>query len=1138
MRILISLFFTLHLFSASAQLNDSFNDGNFTTNPVWAGDVSEFVVNSSQQLQSNNTVAAASYLSTSLPLASLDDIQWEFYIRQNFSPSASNYSRVYLCSDQSDLEMPLNGYYVQFGEGGSNDAIELFRLDGTVSTSVARGTNSFIAAAFIIRVKVTRDNAGNWNLLADASAGNTYTIQASGNDMTYTTSQFFGVQCVYTVSNANNFYFDDFIVSPIVADTIAPLVQSISVISSTQIDVLFSEAVDSISASDVNNYDAQPFFGPPTIASRDMVNHSLVHVTYGMSFISGQPYTLYVNGVEDLIGNPSLNATGSFTYIAPVTAVYGDIQINEIFADPLPSVSLPVVEYIELYNRSNKTFQLQNWIINDGTNKIIGNAVLFPDEYIILCSPSDVAMFTPFGNAVAVSSALSLTNSGEFLQLFDDGGIVIDSVTYSDSWYQDIVKKDGGWSLEKINPELSVLCEASSNWIASQHISGGTPAQQNSVYNIAIDTTAPQIINIQALDSVHIQVCITEPLLMPAALQIANYAISNGIGNPVSVSAVQNNCYVLQLSNPLSDGISYNILLSNMSDCSGNAVLNVNNSFTYWQLSEAIYGDVVLTEIMADPDPAVQLPVAEYIELYNRSAKNISLLNWTFSDDGSVAALPAYNLLPGEYVLICHNTVLPLFSSVNNIIGVSTFPGLNNDADNIELRNSNGQLIQRVEYTDNWYRDNFKKNGGWSLEVLDVNYYCENSDNWKASSDSRGGTPGILNSEQIVFNDLKKPILERAYVHTPTQIQLYFSKSMDPNTVLDINKYSIGTNGIIPLSVVSADQLYRSIIVNIPFTMQPQIIYSIGINGVVYDCPGNQMDIGSTVYFALPDTVSVSDVLINEVLFNPGENGVDFVELYNRSNRVFDLKSLLIGNADFYTWQVQNEYIIAPEGYLFFPGQFVLISSNSSAVFTDYPLSNSLAFLQIQTMPSYNNDQGVVTVRKPGQTVIDQFAYTEDLHYPLLNSVKGVSLERLSYARPTQGSSNWHSAAETVGFATPGYKNSQHSNAEGDGSEIKVVPEVFSPDNDGYQDYINVFYQLAKPGLLANVTIHDVRGRIIRKLIRNELIGNEGSFTWDGFDDDKTKARIGIYIIVTELIDQTGSISTYKNTCTLASPLD
>ncbi|HLZ16777.1 MAG TPA: hypothetical protein VKQ08_07045, partial [Cyclobacteriaceae bacterium] len=102
-----------------AQVKDDFSDGDFTTNPAWSGSTPQFVINASGQLQLNNTVAGISYLSTHFTATTLDQHEWQFYVRQSFSPSGSNYGRIYLVSDQADLTQALNGYYVQFGEAGS-----------------------------------------------------------------------------------------------------------------------------------------------------------------------------------------------------------------------------------------------------------------------------------------------------------------------------------------------------------------------------------------------------------------------------------------------------------------------------------------------------------------------------------------------------------------------------------------------------------------------------------------------------------------------------------------------------------------------------------------------------------------------------------------------------------------------------------------------------------------------------------------------------------------------------------------------------------------------------------------------------------------------------------------------------------
>ena len=42
----------------TAQVTDSFTDGDFTAAPAWSGDGAEFTINASNQLQLNNIIAA------------------------------------------------------------------------------------------------------------------------------------------------------------------------------------------------------------------------------------------------------------------------------------------------------------------------------------------------------------------------------------------------------------------------------------------------------------------------------------------------------------------------------------------------------------------------------------------------------------------------------------------------------------------------------------------------------------------------------------------------------------------------------------------------------------------------------------------------------------------------------------------------------------------------------------------------------------------------------------------------------------------------------------------------------------------------------------------------------------------------
>ena len=102
-------------------------------------------------------------------------------------------------------------------------------------------------------------------------------------------------------------------------------------------------------------------------------------------------------------------------------------------------------------------------------------------------------------------------------------------------------------------------------------------------------------------------------------------------------------------------------------------------------------------------------------------------------------------------------------------------------------------------------------------------------------------------------------------------------------------------------------------------------------------------------------------------------------------------------------------------------------------------------------------------------------------------------LERIDYNAPSV-QSNFHSAATSAGYGTPGYKNSQfRADAQLQG-EINITPEIFSPDNDGTDDFATINYNFPAPGYVANITIFDASGRPVRYLQRNALCGIKGTF--------------------------------------------
>ena len=82
------------------QVEDDFSDGNFSSNPTWGGDAQLFTVNDYSQLQLNDVATGKASLFT--PIEVGDTMEWQFWIRQAFSPSANNHARVYPSAESLD----------------------------------------------------------------------------------------------------------------------------------------------------------------------------------------------------------------------------------------------------------------------------------------------------------------------------------------------------------------------------------------------------------------------------------------------------------------------------------------------------------------------------------------------------------------------------------------------------------------------------------------------------------------------------------------------------------------------------------------------------------------------------------------------------------------------------------------------------------------------------------------------------------------------------------------------------------------------------------------------------------------------------------------------------------------------------
>jgi len=1125
-----------------SQISENFADGDFTSAPSWTlNSTTDFTVNAGQLKSANTTTPGNFYISTSNTLAA--NCQWEFWTNLQFATSSTNYVDIYLTSDVSNLQATnINGYFVRLG--GTLDEICLYKRSGAIGTAVKiiDGVDAIISSSSsnLIKIKVIRNASNLFSLERDMTGtGSSYVSEGTITDATFTTSNSFGFFIQQsTGSFVGKHVFDDIVVGPIILDITPPSIVSAVSTSSTSVDVFFNENVDLITSQTVSNYTITPSIGTPASATRDVVNFKLVHLTTTPSLVSGITYTIAINNVQDLAGNAISTSATSFLYIAFGSPNFKDIVINEIFADPSPVVNLTSCEFIELYNRSASPFNLSGLKFTDNTSlATLGSYTLAPNGYVIICPIADTAQFTALGymNKLGVSSFASLTNSGKNLYLKTVLGAFIDSVNYSDTWYKNAFKKDGGYTLEQINPNINPSCAQINNWIASNDVDGGTPGFINSVYSIAPDVTGPKISGITVIDSTHISICFNDLISVSQLTISSNYSINGSIGSPtLSVVGSGNTCVTLSLATKLINATNYTITITGITDCASNS-LSPNKGLISFYKHKAF--DVVINELMPDPDPAINLPTEEYVELRNRTPFKINLKNWTISTPTSTKKIPNLTIEPDSFVVL---TAAGNFNAFDNygvfVYEVTSFPSLLNDGTTLTIRDSNSVVINSINYLSSWYNDVNKKDGGWSMEQIDANNPCGGQSNWHASTNPNGGTPGRRNSVISSNTDNTSPILERIAVLSADTIMLFFNESLDSLSLQNPASYTFDNGLTAPTYILPISADFKKVKLKLSSSLVGSTIYNCTVTGNIKDCVGNLISTGSSALFGLPLPALPNDVVINEVLFDPTTTGIDFVELYNRSNKIIDLKDLRIGSMDTLTSILTYTEKITEDGYLLFPETYIVLSENGTTVKREYQTINPKGFYDIVDLPSMNIDDDVVTLSDKNSIVIDNLIYTSKMHFPLLVSSKGVSLERIDFNRPTNDKTNWNSASEAVGFATPAYKNSQYLLADG-GSGVSITNPLFSPDNDGYYDVLNINYKLDEIGKIANIYIYDSKGRQVRYLIRNQQLQQEGTVSWNGINDDNEKAPIGIYVVYIELFNLSGKLNKYKLSCTLAGKL-
>ena len=673
---------------------------------------------------------------------------------------------------------------------------------------------------------------------------------------------------------------------------------------------------------------------------------------------------------------------------------------------------------------------------------------------------------------------------------------------------------------------LQIVC-----YIANHYSSDKVILDEVLVTGEIDDSVSPFITSVNVLTADTLEVYFNEPILAESVVK-NNFILQSATNENIEIQnlfqSAEHENKVIAIIQPLPFP-EIILTVKNIADLEGN--ITSEDSFSFEYFPPVHLHDLVINELMPDPSPTVDLPESEFIELFNSQLFPMNVENWVLRISGVEKKLQENIVLPGGFLVLCSTgsleSLLP-FGNVSNVVG---FQGLLNKGALVEIFDSKGNLIDLISYSENWYSDVEKENGGWSLERIDLWRHCNQPQNWSASNNSKGGTPGAQNSVFGENPDLTFPIIKWAVAITENKIELFFSEMLDTLYLKATENYLLNELGNPERVEIISSEL---VILEFQNSFQKDEIYSLELNNLADECGNSLLQNSFEIQW---NTVEPGDLVINEVLFNPFPDGDDFVEIYNNSEKLISMNRLFLATRDD-TLQLKQIYQFSESKNLFSPKNYLTLTNDTNGVFLWFTIECPECFLQMEQFPTFSNDEGYVVLLNEEMQIIDEFFYTEKMHSSFLADAEGISLERVSFSANTNFVGNWHSASWQSGYGTPGYQNSQVENKGLLEPQVTFEPESFSPNLDGYNDEYQINYQFEKPGYIANAWIFDAAGRFVLQLAQNEILGTSGTILWNGENETGQRQPLGVYIVALEIFNADGSVHRFKDGVVLTDVLE
>ncbi|MFC2089773.1 lamin tail domain-containing protein [Bacteroidota bacterium] len=613
------------------------------------------------------------------------------------------------------------------------------------------------------------------------------------------------------------------------------------------------------------------------------------------------------------------------------------------------------------------------------------------------------------------------------------------------------------------------------------------------------DTIAPSV------DSVTLNELSTMQLHFQEAVRIGSGTSISLSANALDTVWVYRNILMARFLKKFPMRTPMKLFVQNVYDLENN---RMSDTLINMELDLPEFGDVVITELMPDPDPPVYLPACEYIELFNQLDRKVDLSGWFIVINDRKFQIENQLLNAGEYAVYTSIESECIYAGVNSLPLFSSNTAIPNRGGMIRLYDLYGCLIHFLEYEDISNYNKGSGEGGISIECIDPSNLCGGRQNWSLSTSDLGGTPGEMNSASGTFPDRKAA--SHLYLGIPEEelllIEFDEPVQMDADS---LSQYLLNGRQVYPM-LDSFNAISSSVILEIPQGLKHQVEYTIEMKNI-FDCSGNSQAIISRD-FRRPSHPSPGEIVLNEVMYDPLEECNEYIELFNNGDVYYDLYDLKLGISKEINQDVIAAYI-TNESHLLAPGAFVVLCEDRIRLIEEWIIDSGIDIVECDQWRSLPNEKGYIDLLDRAENRIDRFAYSDILHSDLLGITSGVALERITHNPCAELIQCWNSASFADNYGTPGIVNSQNIESSTIKLKPELSPKVFSPDLDGFEDVLELTIPALNDEKLLSMFVTDLNGRLVRTLASGVIGGMNNRFYWDGTGNDKRIVQPGLYIV-------------------------